>query len=110
MMMMLFCRCVNSSLKQSKKVSLSEWIPLIQIHTLNNSHTFCWDFLLGLYGWFWVCPNGGDKCFYRHCLPPGFILKKDKKAMEDQKEEISMEELIESEVRVWSFCVVCVDV
>jgi hypothetical protein len=23
------------------------------------------------YGWFWVCPNGGDKCFYKHSLPPG---------------------------------------
>ena len=23
------------------------------------------------YGWFWVCPNGGDKCMYRHALPPG---------------------------------------
>lgn len=23
------------------------------------------------YGWFWVCPNGGDKCMYRHSLPPG---------------------------------------
>jgi hypothetical protein len=23
------------------------------------------------YGWFWVCPNGGDKCMYKHSLPPG---------------------------------------
>jgi hypothetical protein len=23
------------------------------------------------YGWFWVCPNGGDQCKYRHSLPPG---------------------------------------
>ncbi|KAL8431304.1 hypothetical protein ACSSS7_005389 [Eimeria intestinalis] len=23
------------------------------------------------YGWFWVCPNGGDACKYRHCLPQG---------------------------------------
>jgi hypothetical protein len=22
------------------------------------------------YGWFWVCPNG-DKCMYKHSLPPG---------------------------------------
>ncbi|PRT54092.1 Translation machinery-associated protein 46 [Wickerhamiella sorbophila] len=27
------------------------------------------------YGWFWVCPNGGDNCKYRHSLPPGFKLK-----------------------------------
>lgn len=23
------------------------------------------------YGWFWTCPNGGDKCMYKHSLPPG---------------------------------------
>lgn len=26
------------------------------------------------YGWFWTCPNGGDKCMYRHALPPGYAL------------------------------------
>ncbi|CAI4758811.1 CPA_1a_G0050370.mRNA.1.CDS.1 [Saccharomyces cerevisiae] len=26
----------------------------------------------GKYGWFWICPNGGDKCMYRHSLPEGF--------------------------------------
>lgn len=51
------------------------------------------------YGWFWVCPAGGDNCMYRHALPPGFVLKKDKKK-EELEEEISLEELIESEVRV----------
>ena len=25
----------------------------------------------GKYGWFWVCPNGADKCMYVHALPPG---------------------------------------
>ena len=25
----------------------------------------------GKYGWFWTCPNGADKCMYRHSLPPG---------------------------------------
>lgn len=47
------------------------------------------------YGWFWVCPNG-DSCMYRHALPPGFVLKKDKKK-EEKEEEISLEELIENE-------------
>ncbi|KZM21754.1 metal ion binding [Ascochyta rabiei] len=27
------------------------------------------------YGWFWTCPNGGDKCMYKHSLPPGFVIK-----------------------------------
>jgi hypothetical protein len=67
----------------------------------NRTEIVCKYFLeavdKGLYGWFWVCPNGGDKCLYRHCLPPGFVLKKDRKAMDEQKEEISIEELIETE-------------
>lgn len=45
---------------------------------------------------FWICPNGGDKCMYRHALPPGYVLKKDKKK-DDKKEQISIEELIETE-------------
>ncbi|XP_038587074.1 zinc finger CCCH domain-containing protein 15-like [Micropterus salmoides] len=48
------------------------------------------------YGWFWVCPGGGGECMYRHALPPGFVLKKDKKK-EEKEEEISLEELIENE-------------
>ena len=28
----------------------------------------------GKYGWFWSCPNGGDKCMYRHSLPPGYVV------------------------------------
>lgn len=51
----------------------------------------------GKYGWFWDCPNGTEKCQYRHALPPGYILKKDKKKMEDQKETISLEELVDKE-------------
>lgn len=50
----------------------------------------------GLYGWFWVCPNGGDKCHYRHALPPGFVLKKDQKK-EAKTAEITIEELVERE-------------
>lgn len=47
------------------------------------------------YGWFWECPSG-QKCIYRHALPPGFVLKKDKKK-EDKRDEISLEDLIETE-------------
>ncbi|XP_026127820.1 zinc finger CCCH domain-containing protein 15 [Carassius auratus] len=49
------------------------------------------------YGWFWVCPGGGDNCMYRHALPVGFVLKKDKKKEETNVEEISLEDLIETE-------------
>lgn len=47
------------------------------------------------YGWFWECPNG-DKCIYRHALPPGYVLKKDKKK-EEKPSELSLVELIEKE-------------
>ncbi|PVD39074.1 hypothetical protein C0Q70_01702 [Pomacea canaliculata] len=47
------------------------------------------------YGWFWSCPNG-EKCIYRHALPPGFALKKDLKK-EEKEDLISLEELIEKE-------------
>ncbi|KAJ2456118.1 Translation machinery-associated protein 46 [Coemansia sp. RSA 2424] len=48
------------------------------------------------YGWFWECPNGGDKCKYKHALPPGFVLKKDKKK-DAEANEISLEEFLETE-------------
>lgn len=48
------------------------------------------------YGWFWSCQNGAS-CQYRHALPPGFILKRDKKLLDEQKETISLEDLIENE-------------
>jgi len=51
------------------------------------------------YGWFWECPNGGKKCMYRHALPPGFVLKSkaQKKAEEEEAEQITIEEFLETE-------------
>jgi len=65
----------------------------------NKTEIICKFFLdaveKSLYGWFWNCPNG-DKCMYRHALPPGFVLKKDQKK-EDESEKVSLEEHIENE-------------
>merc|ERR1712008_575369 len=49
------------------------------------------------YGWFWNCPNQGKECKYRHALPPGFVLKKDKKKSDlmNESDKVSIEELIE---------------
>ena len=48
------------------------------------------------YGWFWECPNGGDKCQYRHALPEGFVLKRDR-VEEVVDQGPTMEEMIEEE-------------
>lgn len=49
-----------------------------------------------LYGWFWTCPNGAT-CKYKHCLPPGFVLKPKEIKMDDdeEEEETPIEEIIE---------------
>ncbi|XP_063363170.1 zinc finger CCCH domain-containing protein 15 homolog [Cydia amplana] len=48
------------------------------------------------YGWFWECPSGA-RCMYRHALPPGFVLKRDKRKTDDRKSEMSLVDLIERE-------------
>lgn len=50
------------------------------------------------YGWFWECPNG-ERCKYRHALPPGFVLKTkaELRAEAEGKEEISLEDFLETE-------------
>ncbi|KAK2977611.1 hypothetical protein RJ640_007247 [Escallonia rubra] len=50
------------------------------------------------YGWFWVCPNGGKDCHYRHALPPGYVLKSQMKALiEEETEKITIEEEIDNQ-------------
>jgi len=56
------------------------------------------------YGWRWVCPNGGDKCMYKHSLPPGFVLKtKEQRAAEKALMDksplatLTLEDFLESE-------------
>lgn len=58
----------------------------------------------GKYGWFWICPNGGDQCKYKHALPPGFVLKTKEerareKALMDKSplKTLTLEEFLESE-------------
>ncbi|KAI4216009.1 MAG: hypothetical protein LQ351_001505 [Letrouitia transgressa] len=59
---------------------------------------------VGKYGWFWTCPNGGDKCMYKHSLPPGFVLKTREqraaeKALMDKSplKTLTLEDFLESE-------------
>ncbi|GBG79952.1 hypothetical protein CBR_g30214 [Chara braunii] len=49
------------------------------------------------YGWFWVCPNGGKDCQYRHALPPGYVLKSQMKALlEEEGDKLPVEDEIET--------------
>ncbi|KAF3043264.1 hypothetical protein E8E12_010172 [Didymella heteroderae] len=56
------------------------------------------------YGWFWTCPNGGDKCMYKHSLPPGFVIKTREQraaekalALNDPRNALTLEDFLESE-------------
>ena len=48
------------------------------------------------YGWFWECPNGVN-CKYRHALPPGYVLKRDR--VKEEVSTVDIVETIEEEVR-----------
>ncbi|KAK4532800.1 hypothetical protein CCYA_CCYA14G3657 [Cyanidiococcus yangmingshanensis] len=73
----------------------------------NTTQIVCRYFLdaleAGRYGWFWTCPNGGDKCPYRHALPAGFVLKKKRPEKEEtgdgsgSTDAITIEDEIERE-------------
>ncbi|KAH9813668.1 mRNA export protein 33 [Melampsora americana] len=53
----------------------------------------------GKYGWFWECPSGGVNCKYRHALPPGFVLKAQRKKDQEEakRNELSLEDFLERE-------------
>lgn len=54
------------------------------------------------------CPNG-ENCMYRHALPPGFVLKSQRKKEDDdaKNREISLEDFLEVEVRPSSLLRAC---
>eukprot|EP00922_Rhytidocystis_sp_ex-Travisia-forbesii_P037777 GHVS01056274.1.p1 GENE.GHVS01056274.1~~GHVS01056274.1.p1 ORF type:complete len:352 (+),score=81.03 GHVS01056274.1:714-1769(+) len=65
----------------------------------NSTDIVCKHFLDAVekkhYGWFWICPNGGDNCKYRHCLPAGYVLKNISADDEDEEDEEPLEDKIE---------------
>jgi len=69
----------------------------------NETDIICKHFLNAVennkYGWFWECPEkkAGRECKYKHALPKGFVLKKDKMKKEQDEATITLEELIETE-------------
>jgi len=77
-------KAIEEKQKQYKSQKPTEIICKYFLDAVENSK----------YGWFWVCPNGMN-CIYRHCLPPGYVLKKDQ--IKTEKDETSVEDAIEAE-------------
>lgn len=94
--------------QEEEEENMDEWDEAKLAEVVSKKHagntdtdTICKNFLDALennkYGWFWECPSGGKNCKYRHALPKGYVLKKDKKRIAQETAEISIEELIEKE-------------
>ena len=49
------------------------------------------------YGFLWICPNNGDTCQYRHCLPPGMVIIKSMPLERPDEDEMTLEERIDEE-------------
>lgn len=100
----------EQELEAKKNDTMDKWDQDQLNKVINTKHTnprsttdkVCKYFLQavedGKYGWFWECPNGGEKCMYRHRLPPGYVLKTERKEREalEKANEISLEEFLES--------------
>ena len=79
--------------------------PRAKLGKMPDTIITCKDFIdaveKNLYGFNWVCPNGGEKCQYRHMLPPGYVINKNKGAAaeesDDEEDKLTMEEEIEQE-------------
>ncbi|KAK6590970.1 hypothetical protein RS030_111828 [Cryptosporidium xiaoi] len=64
---------------QKHNSSSKKTAPITTEPTVFSTDIICKHFLSAVekkqYGWFWVCPEGGDSCKYRHCLPKGYVIK-----------------------------------
>jgi len=94
--------------QEEEEENMDEWDEAKLAEVVSKKHggntdtdIICKNFLDALennkYGWFWECPSGGKNCKYKHALPKNFVLKKDKKRLDKEKAEITIEELIEKE-------------
>ncbi|KAF7457991.1 putative zinc finger (C-x8-C-x5-C-x3-H)-2 [Cryptosporidium felis] len=87
--------------RDQKQGSGSKKTPIAQEPTTFSTDIICKHFLTAVekkqYGWFWVCPEGGDNCKYRHCLPKGYVIKEQESENEGNSdvEEETLEEKIE---------------
>ena len=92
------------ALEDSRNMSLDLYAdPRAKVGKMPDTIITCRDFLdaveKNLYGFNWVCPNNGDACTYRHMLPQGYVVNRDKgdESSDDGEEEMTLEEKIEEE-------------
>ena len=77
--------------------------PRAKIGKMPDTIITCREYLdaveRNLYGFNWQCPNAGDNCTYRHMLPQGYVLNRDKaeQSSDDGDAEMTLEEKIEEE-------------
>jgi len=90
---------LNSDMKDWDENTLRTMLKRKEIgRPANASNQVCRHFVKAIeesrWGWFWECPNGNDKCVYRHALPPDYVLKKDrvKEKIETRPLELVLEE------------------
>jgi len=66
---------------------------------VNASAQVCKHFINAIeekkWGWFWECPNGNQKCVYRHALPEDYVFKDSIK--KEKLETRSLESILEEE-------------
>jgi len=102
----------RSIYQQQEEDNMDEWDEDKLAEVVNKKHgaeqsnetdIICKHFLNAVennkYGWFWECPEkkAGRVCKYKHALPPGFVLKKDRMKKEQDEATITLEELVETE-------------
>ena len=94
------------SIEDQKQASIDIYSdPRTKIGKAPDTIITCKDFIdaveKNLYGFNWKCPVAGDECQYRHNLPPGYVLNRDKgkaeRSDDDDEDKLTFEEQIEEE-------------
>jgi hypothetical protein len=71
------------------------------LESVDRTDIICRNFMEAVetdkYGFRWDCPNNGDLCQYRHCLPEGMIIIKQIPIEKNPDDEMTLEERIDKE-------------
>jgi len=97
-------KCKNShdlTVEQQKQTNIDIYAdPRAKIGKMPDTIITCKHFIetveKDLYGFNWICPNGGEACIYRHMLPQGYLLNRDKGEQSDDG-DMTLEEKIDDD-------------